>query len=599
MNKKMRKLLSGNEAIARGAYEAGVMVAAGYPGTPSTEILENLLHYPTIKVEWTPNEKVALEVGSGASLAGARALVTMKHVGVNVAADPLMTLPYIGVKGGLILVSADDPSLHSSQNEQDNRHYAAFAKVPMLEPSDSQEAKDFVAIAFAVSEKFDTIVLFRTTTRISHSVSIVELAHLRKLKIPSGPIKAPLKYVMVPANARKRHLIVEERIEKLKAFAEGFPENRIEWGKKSVGIITSGISFQHAKEVFPQASFLKLGMTYPLPEKMIKRFAHNVKEVLVVEELDPFLEEQVTLLGIKVKGKSLLPRWGELDPDRIEEGIKTKHLKTAEPKEAIPSRPPNLCPGCPHRGVFYALNKLKVFVTGDIGCYTLAFMPPLNAIDTTLCMGAGIGQAHGIEKAMGDNTLGKVVAVIGDSTFLHSGITGLLNMSYNQGRSTVIILDNRYTAMTGGQEHPGTGFTIRGEKTFRVDYGELGKALGAKNIRKVNPYHVDETLTTIKEEVNRPELSIVISEAPCIFNRREFTPFPTRFHVMEEACIGCQTCIHLGCPALGWVKNIPHDTGGEKKKKKGRAMIDPLLCIGCGVCQQVCKTKAIKEFGRE
>lgn len=595
----MRKLLSGNEAIARGAYEAGVMVATGYPGTPSTEILETLLSYPTIKVEWTPNEKVALEVGSGASLAGARALVAMKHVGVNVAADPLMTLPYIGVKGGLVLVSADDPSLHSSQNEQDNRHYAPFAKVPMLEPSDSQEAKNFVAIAFAVSEKFDTIVLFRTTTRVSHSVSIVELAHPRKPKIPVGLIKDPLKYVMVPANARKRHLIVEERIEKLKVFAEAFPENRIEWGGKSLGIITSGISFQHAKEVFPQASFLKLGMTYPLPEKMIKRFAHNVKEVLVIEELDPFLEERVILLGIKVKGKSLLPRWGELDPDRIEEGIKTKHLKTAGPKESIPSRPPNLCPGCPHRGVFYALNKLKVFVTGDIGCYTLAFMPPLNAIDTTLCMGAGIGQAHGIEKAMGDNALGKVVAVIGDSTFLHSGITGLLNMSYNQGRSTVIILDNRYTAMTGGQEHPGTGFTIRGDETFRVAYSELGKALGAGNIRTVNPYHVAETLTTIKEEVNRPELSIVISEAPCIFNHREFTPFPTRFQVMEEACIGCQTCIHLGCPPLGWVKNISHDTGDKKEKKKGRAMIDPLLCIGCGVCQQVCKTKAIQEVGRE
>lgn len=594
----MRKLLSGNEAIARGAYEAGVMVATGYPGTPSTEILENLISYPAIKVEWTPNEKVALEVGSGASLAGARALVTMKHVGVNVAADPLMSLPYIGVKGGLVLVSADDPSLHSSQNEQDNRNYARFAKIPMLEPSDSQEAKDFVKIAFALSEKFDTLVLFRTTTRVSHSVSLVELGYHRKVKNPSGPIKDPLKYVMVPENARKRHLIVEERIEKLKAFAENFPENRIEWGEKSVGIITSGISFQHAKEVFPEASFLKLGMTHPLPENMIKRFAHSVKEVLVVEELDPFLEEHVRLLGIKVKGKSPLHRCGELDPDRIEAGIKTKHLKTAGARESIPSRPPNLCPGCPHRGVFYALNKLKVFVTGDIGCYTLAFMPPLNAIDTTLCMGAGIGQAHGIEKAMGDNALGKVVAVIGDSTFLHSGMTGLLNMSYNQGRSTVIILDNRYTAMTGGQEHPGTGFTIREDETFRVDYGDLGKALGAHNIRTVNPYHVAETLNTIKEEVKRPELSIVVSEAPCIFNRRDFTPFPTRFHVREEACIGCQTCIHLGCPALGWVKNIPHDTGDEKKKKKGRALIDPLLCIGCSICKQVCKAKAIRAVGR-
>jgi len=590
----MRKLLSGNEAIARGAYEAGVMVATGYPGTPSTEILESLLYYPMIKIEWSPNEKVALEVGSGASLAGARALVTMKHVGVNVAADPLMTLPYTGVKRGLVLISADDPSLHSSQNEQDNRNYAKFAKIPMLEPSDSQEAKDFIKIAFAVSEKFDTLVLVRTTTRISHSFSIVVLGQPLKTKSHLGLVKDPLKYVMVPANARQRHLIVEGRIEKLKAFAENFPENRIEWGKKNIGIITSGISFQHAKEVFPEASFLKLGMTYPLPENMIKRFAHNVKEVLVIEELDPFLEEYVKLLGIQVKVKSLLHRCGELDPDRIKTSMKTTHLNVAGPRKYIPSRPPNLCPGCPHRGVFYVLNKLKVFVAGDIGCYTLAFMPPLSAIDTTLCMGAGIGQAHGIEKAMGDNALGKVVAVIGDSTFLHSGITGLLNVSYNQGRSTVIILDNRYTAMTGGQEHPGTGFTIQGDETFRVNYKKLGKALGTRAIRTVNPYNIAETLTTIKEEVNRPELSIVVSEAPCIFNRREFIPFSNRFQVAEQDCIGCQTCIHLSCPALGWVKNIPPDKGDEKGKKKGRAMIDPLLCIGCGLCHQVCKTKAIK-----
>lgn len=598
----MKKLLSGNEAIARGAYEAEVKIATGYPGTPSTEILESLLQYPTVKLEWAPNEKVALEVGSGASLAGARALVTMKHVGVNVAADPLMTLPYIGVKGGLVLISADDPNLHSSQNEQDNRNYAKFAKIPMLEPSDSQEAKDFVKIAFALSEKFDTIVLLRTTTRISHSVSIVTLGQPPKSKSPLGLVKNPLKYVMVPANARKRHLIVEARIEELKTVAENFPENRIEWGKKSIGIITSGISYQHTREVFPEASFLKLGMTYPLPEKMIKQFAHSVKEVFVVEELDPFLEEQVKLLGITVKGKSLLPRWGELDPDRVEEGIKGKKAKKLKPpaqKNSIPARPPNLCPGCPHRGVFYALNKLKVFVTGDIGCYTLAYMPPLNAVDTTLCMGAGIGQAHGIEKAMGDNALGKVVAVIGDSTFLHSGITGLLNMSYNQGRSTIIILDNHYTAMTGGQEHPGTGFTLQGELTYRVDYLKLGKALGAKNIRKLNPYNIEETLMIIKEEVTRPELSVVISEAPCIFNRREFTPFPTRFHVLEKECIGCQTCIHLGCPALGWVKNIHKADEPEKKKKKGMAMIDPLLCIGCSICKQVCKAKAIREIGSE
>lgn len=594
----MKRILSGNEAIARGAFEAGVKVATGYPGTPSSEILENLLEFKDIRVEWAPNEKVALEVGSGASLAGARALVTMKHVGLNVAADPLLTLPYLGVNGGLVLVTADDPEMHSSQNEQDNRNYAKFAKVPMLEPSDSQEAKDFVKIAFALSETFDTLVLLRTTTRVSHSVSIVELREPQKPRIPLGLIKNPQKYVMVPAIARKRHLVVEEKMERLKAFVEKFPRNRIEWGKKDIGIITSGISYQYSKEIFPETSILKLGMTYPLPEKIIKRFAKSLKEIYVVEELDPFLEEQVRIMGIKVKGKPPLPLCGELNPDIVEAGLKSKKAKkrkAVEEIETIPGRPPNLCPGCPHRGIFYALRKLKVFVTGDIGCYTLAYMPPLKAIDTTLCMGAGIGQAHGVERAMGDDAIGKVVAVIGDSTFLHSGITGLLNMSYNKGKATVIILDNRFTAMTGGQEHPGTGFTMQGELTHSVDYVELGQALGIKNIRKVNPYKIEETFQVIKEEVNRPELSVVISEAPCILNRREFTPFPARYEILENECVGCRTCINLGCPAIGWIKIPPARKAEGTAKKKGFAQIDPLLCIGCGLCEQVCKTKAIKE----
>ncbi|MFH0812231.1 MAG: indolepyruvate ferredoxin oxidoreductase subunit alpha [Pseudomonadota bacterium] len=594
----MKRILSGNEAIARGAYEAGVKVATGYPGTPSTEILENLVQYQCIHVEWAPNEKVALEVGSGASLAGSRTLVTMKHVGLNVAADPLMTLPYIGIKGGLVLITADDPGMHSSQNEQDNRNYAKFAKVPMLEPSDSQEAKDFVKSAFELSEKFDTVVLLRTTTRVSHSESIVTLGRPRKSHVPQSLSKNPSKYVMVPANARRRHLVVEKRIEELCAFAETFPENRIEWGKKDRGIITSGVCYQYSKEVFPDASYLKLGMVYPLPVEMIKAFARKVKELYVVEELDPFLEEQIRSLGINVKGKSLLPLLGEFNPDVVEEGIKGKKGQATKQTEAIPARPPNLCPGCPHRGIFYALNKLKVFVTGDIGCYTLAYMPPLSSLDTALCMGAGIGQAHGIDKALEDNSLGNVVAVIGDSTFLHSGITGLLNMSYNKGRSTVIILDNRFTAMTGGQEHPGTGFTLRGEATWKVDYMQLSQALGIKNIRKVNPYCIEETLRVIKEEVSRPELSVVVSEAPCILNRREFTPFSRRYETLESECIGCLRCIHLGCPAIGWIKRAPEgkkEGKAKEKKRKGFAMIDPLLCIGCSVCEQLCKAGAIRE----
>ncbi len=599
----MKRILSGNEAIARGAFEAGVTFATGYPGTPSTEILENLLQYDSVAVEWAPNEKVALEVGSGASLAGARTLVTMKHVGVNVAADPLLTLPYIGVRGGLVLISADDPEMHSSQNEQDNRHYARFAKVPLLEPSDSQEAKDFVRIAFELSEQYDTIVILRTTTRISHSDSIVSLGRHRTSKVSLEIVKNVQKYVMVPAVARKRHPILEQKIVDLAEYAESFSENRIEWGRRDIGIISSGISYQYAKEAFPDVSYLKLGMTYPLPPKMIKRLARSVKKLYVVEELDPFLEELVRSLGIAVQGKAYLPRCGELSPDVVEQGLRkkaTQAKKAALVGEPIPGRPPNMCAGCPHRGIFYALNRLKVFVAGDIGCYTLAYMPPLSALDTALCMGAGIGQAHGIERALGNRAQGKVVAVIGDSTFLHSGITGLINMSYNRGKGTVIILDNRFTAMTGGQEHPGTGFTMQGDTTFRVDYSELSRALGVKHIRAVNPYSLKETLAALKEEIYRPEMSVVVSEGPCILNRREFLPFPRRFETEQSACIGCRSCIRLGCPAIGWTPLEPQPAGeatGERKRKqqKGVAGIDTLLCVGCSICEQVCPAGAIKE----
>lgn len=597
----MRRMLSGNEAIARGAYESGVSFATGYPGTPSSEILDDLLQFDTIIVEWSPNEKVALEVASGASLAGARTLVTMKHVGVNVAADPLLTLPYLGVRGGLVLVTADDPDMHSSQNEQDNRNYAKFAKVPLLEPSDSQEAKDFMRIAFDLSEQFDTLVMLRTTTRVSHSDSIVTLGRPKKSSIPLEVAKNVQKYVMVPAHARQRHPLIEEKLGHLAAFAEIFPENRIEWGKKALGIITSGISYQYVKEVAPDASILKLGMTNPLPANMIKQFARRVQELYVVEELDPFLEEQIRNLGISVQGKSRLPRCGELNPDIVEQALAKKTAATrrhADVTRPIPSRPPNLCPGCPHRGVFYALNRLKVFVTGDIGCYTLAHMPPLSSLDTALCMGAGIGQAHGIERALGEAAHGKVAAVIGDSTFLHSGITGLMNMAYNKGTGTVIILDNRFTAMTGGQEHPGTGFTMRGEPTVRVDYARLAESLGVKHIRSINPYQVRATMDALKEEIARPELSVILSEAPCILNRREYAPFTSRYTIAQDECIGCRTCIRLGCPALGWTA-LPAskaDGGGQKaRKRKGYAAIDPLLCIGCSICEQVCATGAIRK----
>jgi len=596
----VKRMMSGNEAIARGAYEAGVTVAAGYPGTPSTEILEKLRHFKNVDAEWCPNEKVALEVGSGASLAGARTLVVMKHVGVNVAADPLLTLPYIGVNGGLVLVTADDPGMHSSQNEQDNRNYAKFAKVPMLEPSDGQEAKKFAKIAFVLSEKFDTVILLRTTTRVSHSETIVDLERPRKPRKPLLPVKNSQKYVMVPVNARMRHRLVEKRIGDLTAFAEKFPENRIEWGSKDMGIITSGISYQYSREVFPQASYLKLGMVYPLPVQMIKRFARAVKKLYVVEELDPFLEEQIKILGIEVKGKSVLPRCDEFDPTVVEEGITPKRRRRQASKDEtkpIPPRPPILCAGCPHRGIFYVLRKLKVFVTGDIGCYTLAYLPPLQALDTALCMGAGVGQAHGIEKAIHDSARGNVVAVIGDSTFLHSGITGLLNASYNKGKSTIIILDNRFTAMTGGQEHPGTGFTMRGEVTTRIEFVKLCKALEVRNVRTVDPYHIEDTLKVIKEEVNRPELSVIISDGPCIFNRREFSPFASRYEILEKECTGCQLCITIGCPAIGWEEKRAEgsDKQARRKKKQGVARIDPLLCIGCSVCEQICKAGAIKK----
>jgi indolepyruvate ferredoxin oxidoreductase alpha subunit len=588
-----RRLLSGNEAIARGAFESGVRFAAAYPGTPSTEILESLSQYPGMHVEWSVNEKVALETGMGASIGGARALIAMKHVGVNVAADPLFTLSYTGVRGGLVLVTADDPEMHSSQNEQDNRHYARAAKVPMLEPSDSQEAKDFTKMALSISEQFDTPVMLRTTTRISHSKSVVTFEEPVVPPIQMEILKDPAKWVMLPGYARKRHPIVEKRIKELQGFSETFPGNRIEWGDRKVGIITSGVAYQYAKEAMPEASVLKLGMVHPLPQGMIRTFASGVEKLYVIEELDPFIEEQVRALGFKVIGKEAFPICGELNPRLVLQGLKGTPLPHAsESPAALPARPPILCPGCPHRGIFSILGKLKLFVTGDIGCYTLGALPPLNALDTCVCMGAAIGHALGLDRALGEAVHGKVVAVIGDSTFLHSGIPSLLNAVYNKGEIIVIILDNRTTAMTGRQEHPGSGFTLRGEETFQVDLVKLSKALGVKHVQVMDPYRLAATERVIQRALERKETSVLISRAPCVLSRRERVLSGKPWIIDENQCTGCRTCLRLGCPAISWIREEPD---GQEKKRKGKASIDPFLCNGCSLCAQVCKFHAISE----
>lgn len=586
----MKEILSGNEAIARGAFEAGVKVASAYPGTPSTEILENIILYNEIDASWAPNEKVALEVGIGAAFGGGRALVTMKHVGVNVAADPLFTLSYTGVKGGLVLVSADDPELHSSQNEQDNRNYAKFAKIPMLEPSDSQECKSFTKLALEISEKFDTPVMLRTTTRISHSKSVVTLEEpVSGLPEPRLEKNAP-KYVMLPGNARVRHRFVEERTIRLSEFGDTFAENRIEMRDDSIGVITAGVSYQYVREVLPNASVLKLGMVWPLPAALIREFAGKVKKLYVVEELDPFIEEQVKAMGIEVIGKDIIPICGELTPGIVANafasaGVSAAVKEQSSAAEELPARPPNMCPGCPHRGIFYTLNKLNAFVTGDIGCYTLGFMPPLNAMDTCVCMGASIGNATGITKVLTPEEQQRVVAVIGDSTFLHSGMTGLLDMVYNRAPATVLLLDNRITAMTGRQENPASGFTLMGEETFQVDFPQLVTALGVKNVRTIDPYNLEETMKVLKEEMERPEPSVVITGRACVLIKREgvFERGETR-EVECTLCTGCKACLKIGCPAIAWK---------PEQGKRGQAFIDPLLCTGCSVCDQLCTFSAI------
>ena len=582
----MKKLLSGNEAVARGFYENGGRVAVAYPGTPSTEILENMVQYKEkINSQWSPNEKVALEVGIGSSFGGARTLVAMKHVGVNVAADPLLTVTYSGIKGGFVLVSADDPGMHSSQNEQDNRYYAKFAKMPLLEPSDSGEAKDFVGLALEISEKYDTPVLLRTTTRISHTKTVVELKEREEHDGLLGFEKNPSKYVMVPANARKRHPVVEERSIKLTQLAESIDVNRVEMNKKEMGVITSGIAYQYVKEAFPEASVLKLGMSFPLPINKIKSFAEAVETLYVVEELEPFIEEMIKAEGIRVIGKDVIPRCGELNVEIVRRALSPEkeesHVTEKVDEKSLPSRPPVLCPGCPHRGVFYTLNKLKAVVTGDIGCYTLGVQPPLSAMDSTIAMGASIGVNIGLEKALGIDFSRQSVAVIGDSTFMHSGVTGLMDAVYNKGSNTILILDNRITAMTGRQENPGTGYTLMGEETREVDLEALARAIGVEHVRKVDSYDLKALKEVIREEMDRPEVSVIITYNPCMLIRRKKFDIK-KYRVNEDKCINCGICLKVGCPAV--VKN----------EDETKSHIVESLCTGCSVCAQVCPKDAIE-----
>ncbi len=576
-----KAILSGNEAIARGLYEAGGRFASAYPGTPSTEILENVGKYEEIQAQWAPNEKVALEVAAGAALGGVRSLAAMKHVGLNVAADPLFSLSYQGVNAGIVIISADDPAMHSSQNEQDNRWYARAAKIPMLEPSDSQEAKDFIAAGLDLSEKYDTPVLVRTTTRINHSKSIVEFNERKNVE--KKPYNKDIsKNVLLPSNARKKHVLVEERLAAVEDFGNECNLNSIEWGDRKFGIITSGISYQYTKEVFPNASILKLGLTHPMPKKLIREFADQVLKLYVIEELDPFLEEQIAALGIAVDGKNKLPNIGEFNPQILTQSFKIESvLNDSVLKEVnIPPRPPVLCPGCSHRGIFYAMKKLKLTVTGDIGCYTLAAIPPLEIMDTCLCMGASVGYAEGIEKATGDELKGKLIGVIGDSTFYHSGITGLIDIVYNKGITKICILDNHITAMTGHQEHPGSGLTLKGDPTIKLNLEAICRAVGVNRVVTVDPYNIKETIETLKEEMAAEEPSVIIADAPCVIRAR--VRFSDPYYVDAETCIKCGMCHKIGCPAI-------------EKDENGKTKINGLFCIGCDLCRQLCKPGAIRK----
>lgn len=574
----MKKLLIGNQAVAAGLHDGGLGVVSSYPGTPSTEITEFLSKYDDLHSEWAPNEKVACEVAFGASLAGARSACAMKHVGLNVAADPLFTLSYTGVNGGMVICVADDPAMHSSQNEQDSRHYAIASKVPMLEPADSQEAYTFARSAFELSEQFDTPVILRMCTRIAHSQSVVETAEAIPAVLKDYE-KNPAKYIMMPGNAIKRHPFVEERTLKLQDFAENCIFNTVEYGTSDeIGIITSGCSYQYVKEVFGDSiNILKIGMPNPLPVNSIKDFANKVKKLYVIEELDPIIETHVKSLGINVVGKEMFSILGEFSQKTIADafGIESKESISAD--SPVPNRPPMMCAGCPHRGMFYTLAKNKITVHGDIGCYTLGAVPPLSALDSTLCMGASISGLHGFNAARGSDAECKSVAVIGDSTFMHSGMTGLVNVAYNATNSTVIILDNSITGMTGHQQNPTTGYNIKGEVAAKVDLEALCKALGINRVRVVDPYNLKECETALKEELAVEEPSVIISRRPCVL-LKSVKILPS-LKVDADKCKSCKRCMTLGCPAISM--------------KDGKAVIDNTLCVGCGVCKQLCAFDAI------
>lgn len=584
----MKRLMLGNEAAANGFHDAGGTVASAYPGTPSTEITENIAKFDDVYSEWAPNEKVAAEVAVGASIAGARSICAMKHVGLNVAADPLFTASYTGVNGGMVLAVADDPGMHSSQNEQDSRFYARSAHVPMLEPADSQECYDFTREALTLSEKFDTPFFLRLTTRIAHSQSLVETREREEYKLKDYN-KDFRKYVMMPGMAKARHIVVEKRDNDLREFAETTPLNRIEKGDKSVGIICSGIAYQYAKEAYPKASFLKLGLVYPLPERKIADFAASVDTLLVVEELEPYFEDHVKKLGIKVIGKERLSLQGELStslvrdsfadicPNLVEEKYR-RDFSQAVTTGNIPQRPPVMCPGCPHRGAFYVFKKLGLVVCGDIGCYTLGALSPLESIDACICMGASVGMAHGMEKARGGEFARKTIAVLGDSTFIHSGITGLINIVYNKGVSTVIILDNSITGMTGHQQNPTTGLTIKNEPTKQVDLIKLCEAVGVSRVRVCDPFDLKAFEQAVKEEVASPEPSVIISQRPCALLKN--VKYGAPYAINKEKCKNCGSCLKIGCPAI--------------VKTNDGMRIDSSLCCGCGLCTKMCAFGAIE-----
>ena len=574
----MKNLMLGNKALARGLFEAGCSVASSYPGTPSTEITEEIAKFDEVYAEWAPNEKVAMEVAFGASLAGKRSFCGMKHVGMNVAADPLFTASYTGVNGGMVICVADDPGMHSSQNEQDSRHYAIAAKVPMLEPADSAEAYEFAKKAYELSEEYDPPVIIKMCTRVAHSQSVVEPGE-RVMPEPKPYEKNIAKYVMMPGNAIRRHPFVEERTRRLIALAEDCEFNRVEMGDTAIGIITSSTSYQYAKEVFgDKASILKLGMVNPLPEKLIKDFAAKVDKVYVIEELDPVIENHCRVLGVEVIGKELLPIEGEFCQNLLAEKLGLDVPSCRKLDEVLPGRPPVMCAGCPHRGLFFTLSRNKCTVLGDIGCYTLGAVAPLSAMDMTLCMGASISSSHGFNKALGEASEGKTVAVIGDSTFMHSGMTSLANIAYNQSNSTVIILDNSITGMTGHQQNPTTGYNIKGDPAGKINLEALCKAMGFNRVRVVDPYDLEACNQAIKEELAVAEPSVIISRRPCALLK--YVKHNKPLKVNKDKCVGCKSCMRLGCPATSM--------------KDGKIQIDTTLCVGCGICKQMCKFDALE-----